>query len=76
MSIKVRLQRNNGKFEGEFEILSRSELDDEFKKTLGLESVLVSCRITTMHHGTRAQAKKAVRQLMLALAKQLHKESE
>ncbi len=76
MPIKVRLQRNNGKFEGEFEILSGSTLDDELKKTLGIESVLISCCVTTMHHDTRTQAKKATRQLMCALAGRLLKESE
>lgn len=71
MPVRVRLQNNNGKFEGEFEIISGSGYDDEVEAATGYDSVLVHLCITTMHHDTRGQAKSAAKKIMKLLAQRL-----
>ena len=70
MKIRTRLQPHNRKFEGEFEIFGR-EFAEKVGQELGIDSLLISCCVTTFHHETHAKAKAATRKAIRALAEKL-----
>ena len=74
--MRTLLQRHNGKFEAEYDVRDLDGYEDALKKELGLESLLISCSITSMHHATRAQARAAVKKAMAALVQRLIDESK
>lgn len=74
MTIKISLQPHNGKFEGELEIIPGSAFDSEIESKLGLNSVLVSICITTMHHDSRSKAKTATKRIISEVIERLQKE--